>query len=67
MKILYAGSPEISAHVLKDLHTLLQNSESSKDIEIVGVLTNPPTTKGRHKDLIPTPVETTARECLRGL
>ena len=62
MRILYAGSPEISAHVLKDLHTLLQNSESSKDIEIVGVLTNPPTTKGRHKDLIPTPVETTARE-----
>ncbi|OJF77379.1 MAG: methionyl-tRNA formyltransferase [Treponema sp. CETP13] len=48
LKVIYAGSPEISATVLKYL-------ASVSSIEIVGVLTNPPSAKGRHKKLTPTP------------
>ncbi len=44
LKIVYAGSPEISAKVLSDL-------VESKQAEIVCVLTNAPTAKGRHKTL----------------
>ena len=58
MKVLYAGSPEAAAKTLK----LLLESQSTCGFEIAGVLTNPPATQGRHKDLIPTPVETLARE-----
>ena len=58
MKILYAGSPEASAETLK---ILLENQKSC-GFEIAGVLTNPPSSQGRHKELIPTPVEDLARE-----
>ena len=57
MNILYAGSPDISAKVLEDLYLL---TKDSSDIKIVGVLTNPPSAKGRHKELIPTDVAQTA-------
>ncbi|MGP1587121.1 MAG: methionyl-tRNA formyltransferase [Treponemataceae bacterium] len=55
LKIVYAGSPEISSIPLKDLF------ESGK-VEIVAVLTNPPSSKGRKGHLEPTPVEQVARE-----
>ena len=58
LKVLYAGSPAASAVTLK---LLIENSKS-QDFKIVGVLTNPPSAKGRHKDLIPTPVADTASE-----
>lgn len=47
MKILYAGSPDVSAIPL--LHIL----EKAKH-EVVGVLTNPPSAQGRSKSLVPT-------------
>ncbi len=51
MKILYAGSPEASARTLEIL------LERAKGVyEITGVLTNPPSAKGRKKDLLPTAV-----------
>ena len=49
LKILYAGSPEISATALQDLI-------DSKSVEIVGVLTNAPRAKGRNKTPTQTPV-----------
>ena len=54
IKILFAGSPEAAAHTLE----LLFNAQNSASLEfqIAGVLSNPPSAKGRHKDLIPTPV-----------
>jgi methionyl-tRNA formyltransferase len=57
VNILYAGSPDISAKVLEDLYLL---TKDSSDFKIVGVLTNPPSAKGRHKELIPTDVAQTA-------
>ena len=58
IKVLYAGSPQAAADTLK---ILIQNS-STHNFKIVGVLTNPPAAKGRHKELVPTPVEQTAKE-----
>lgn len=58
LKILYAGSPEAAE---KTLQILFENQEKY-GFEIVGVLTNPPTAKGRHKELVPTPVGLFARE-----
>ncbi len=58
LKVLYAGSPEASAKTLR----LLKEKENSLDYKIVGVLTNPPTAKGRHKALIPTFVAQAAEE-----
>lgn len=58
LKIFYAGSPLASAIVLKNL---LEFSKDN-DFEIVGVLTNPPSARGRHKDLIPTEVAVLAEE-----
>lgn len=52
VRVLFAGCPEAAGITLK---YLLDNS-SENNFQIVGVLTNPPTAKGRHKDLIPTPV-----------
>lgn len=52
MKILYAGSPEASCETLK----ILYNNQKDCGFEIAGVLSNPASAKGRHKDLIPTPV-----------
>lgn len=58
MKILYAGSPEAACETLK----ILYENQKSYDFEIAGVLSNPPTAKGRHHDLIPTPVAAFALE-----
>lgn len=58
MKILYAGSPDCSALVLKELCNLLDGTGNT----IVAVLTNPPSAKGRHHDLTPTPVGQAAEE-----
>jgi methionyl-tRNA formyltransferase len=55
LSVIYAGSPDISATVLHYLAT-------TASIKIVGVLTNPPSAKGRHKALIPTPVAKIAKE-----
>ena len=54
IRILFAGSPEAARLTLE----LLANAASTPGaaFEIAGVLSNPPTAKGRHKDLIPTPV-----------
>ncbi len=58
MKILYAGSPEAACTTLK----LLYDAQSECGFEIAGVLSNPPSAKGRHKELIPTPVAAFAQE-----
>lgn len=58
MKILYAGSPEASAKTLQ----ILIESQKDCEFQIAGVLTNPPSAKGRHKELIPTPVALLAQE-----
>ncbi len=58
LKVLYAGSPEASAKTLR----LLKEQENLFDYKIVGVLTNPPSAKGRHKALVPTFVAQTAEE-----
>ena len=59
LRVLYGGSPAVSA---KALELILKDSAMSASIpeeeyRVVGVLTNPPTAQGRHKDLIPTDVE----------
>ncbi len=54
LRIVYAGSPDISAKVLQDLI-------ESKKVEIAYVLTNAPSAKGRHKSLESTPVAQVAR------
>ena len=58
LKILYAGSPLASAIVLKNL---IEESKNA-DFEIAGVLTNPPSSRGRHKELVPTEVARCAAE-----
>ena len=58
MKIVYAGSPEPSR---KTLEILFENQQKY-GFEIVGVLSNPPSAKGRHKELTPTPVAEFALE-----
>ena len=49
MRILYAGSPAIAVPVLEALY-------KTKDIELIGVLTNPDTPRGRHGTPVPTDV-----------
>ena len=49
MRVLFAGSPAIAVPSLHALYEL-------KEIELVGVLTNPDTAKGRHGKLVPTEV-----------
>ncbi len=49
MRIVYAGSPDISAVPLEFLL-------KEKKHEVCAVLTNPPSMQGRSKELIPTPV-----------
>lgn len=61
VRVLYAGSPLASSIVLKALldessHAALPSADDSCGYEIVGVLTNPPSAQGRHKELIPTDV-----------
>lgn len=58
IKILYAGSPAPSARTLE----ILYDSQSKCGFQIVGVLTNPPSAKGRHKELTPTAVGEFARK-----
>ena len=58
LKILYAGSPLASSIVLKNLI----NCQSSHNFKIAGVLTNLPSAKGRHSELLPTEVAQCARE-----
>lgn len=58
IRILYAGSPLASSMVLKNL---IENADAA-GIEISGVLTNPPSTRGRHSDLVPTEVAALASE-----
>ena len=58
IKILYAGSPKAACLTLKHLI----QAQKTCDFEIAGVLSNPPSAKGRHKDLIPTPVAQLAQE-----
>ncbi len=58
LRILYAGSPLSSAIVLKNL----QSQSEKFNFEIAGVLTNPPSPRGRHKELIPTEVAHFATE-----
>lgn len=57
IRVLYAGSPAASAKTLELLLCM-----ATDDFEIVGVLTNPPRTQGRHKTLIPTPVQDVAEK-----
>ena len=58
MKILYAGSPQASQLTL----SILYERQKECGFEIVGVLSNPPSAKGRHKELIPTSVASFALE-----
>ncbi len=54
IRILFAGSPEAARLTLELLADKAGNPGAA--FEIAGVLSNPPTAKGRHKDLVPTPV-----------
>ena len=51
IRILFAGSPEAAKKTLE----ILNGAQNECGFEIAGVLSNPPSAKGRHKDLIPTP------------
>ena len=63
IKVLYAGSPLASGIVLKNLlESEASLSESEQFFTISAVLTNPPSTRGRHSDLIPTEVAQVAKE-----
>ncbi len=55
MRVLFAGSPELA---VPSLERLARNSSSEPDspIELIGVLSNPDTPKGRSGKLEPTPV-----------
>jgi methionyl-tRNA formyltransferase len=62
MKILYAGSPLASALVLRNLIEFCISEEGkSSGIEIAGVLTNPPSARGRSKEPVQTEVAAAAR------
>ncbi len=52
LRVLYAGSPLASSMVLKKLLA----AAAAHGYELAGVLTNPPSARGRHKELIPTEV-----------
>ena len=58
MKIVFAGSPDAAKITLEALY----NNQSEFGFEIAGVLSNPPTAKGRHKTPTPTPVAAFALE-----
>lgn len=58
IKILFAGSPDAARVTLERLI----EKQTEKDFVIAGVLSNPPSAKGRHHDLIPTPVAAFAIE-----
>ena len=52
IKIIFAGSPDAARLTLERLYEV----QSTCGFEIAGILSNPPSAKGRHKELIPTPV-----------
>lgn len=58
IRILFAGSPDAARLTLEHL----VNAQNEYGFEIAGVLSNPPSAKGRHKELIPTPVAQFASE-----
>ena len=58
MKIVFAGSPDAARITLEYLF----EQQSASGFEIAGVLSNPPTAKGRHKTPTPTPVAAYALE-----
>lgn len=58
MKILFAGSPQAAQITLEYLY----RQQEALGFEIAGVLSNPPTAKGRHKTPTPTPVAAYALE-----
>ncbi len=58
MKIVFAGSPAAAKITLEFLY----EQQSAFGFEIAGVLSNPPTAKGRHKTPTPTPVAAYALE-----
>ena len=60
LKVLYAGSPAAAARTLELL--IEYSADSECGFEICGVLSNPPTAKGRHKTPTPTPVTFTAEK-----
>lgn len=51
IKVLFAGSPDAAAVTLEKLI-----EAQGDNFLIAGVLSNPPTAKGRHSELLPTPV-----------
>ncbi len=61
LKVLYAGSPAASADCLKILLEESTKCSSENQYKITAVLTNPPSAKGRHSDLIPTEVAQVAQ------
>ena len=58
MKIIFAGSPDAARITLE----YLVEQQKEFGFEIAGVLSNPPTAKGRHKTPTPTPVAAYALE-----
>lgn len=58
VRVLYAGSPLASARTLE----ILIERAGQNGFEIAGVLTNPPSARGRHKTLVPTKVQDTAEK-----
>lgn len=58
MRIIYAGSPDVARQTLE----ILFENQNEYNFEIVGVISNPPSAKGRHKELTPTPVAAFALE-----
>ena len=58
VRVLYAGSPLASARTLE----ILIERAGQNGFEIAGVLTNPPSARGRHKTLVPTEVQDTAEK-----
>lgn len=58
VKVLYAGSPRVSRKLLARLYEM----QNDNHFEIVGVLTNPPASRGRHKTLQETDVAEFANE-----
>lgn len=52
LRVLFAGSPQAAKITLEKLLECAKEC----DYQIVGVLSNPPSAKGRHKELTPTPV-----------
>ena len=55
MRIIFAGTPDISAQVLQDL---LETQKDNKNFEVIATLTQPDRPKGRGRVLSASPVKT---------